>query len=217
MIVEVFSDPICPWCYIGKRRLERALARDNRGGDVSLRWRAFQLNPNMPEAGMARDAYVARKFGGEAQAREIYDAIASVGESEGIEFAFERITHTPNTVMSHRLIRLAARHGKADAIVEALFRAFLLDGDNIGDRDTLVALAAGCGLDGDSVGDFLASSLDEAEVRAEHDYAVSQEITGVPCFIIDGRYALVGAQEPDAFMPLFQAAEEEHRRSKEAG
>ncbi len=217
MIVEVFSDPICPWCYIGKRRLERALAHDDRGGDVSLRWRAFQLNPNMPEAGMARDAYVALKFGGEAKAEEIYDAIAGVGQGEGIEFAFERIKHTPNTVMAHRLIRLAARHGKADAIVEALFRAFFLDGGNIGDRDTLVTLAAGGGLDGDSVGDFLASSLDEADVRAEHDYAVSQEITGVPCFIIDGRYVLMGAQEPDAFMPLFQIADEENRRSKGVG
>ena len=217
MIVDVFSDPICPWCYIGKRRLERALARDDRGGDVSLRWRAFQLNPNMPEAGMARDAYVALKFGGEAKAGEIYDAIAGVGQGEGIEFAFERIKHTPNTVMAHRLIRLAARHGKADAIVEALFRAFFLDGGNIGDRDTLVTLAAGGGLDGDYVGDFLASSLDEADVRAEHDYAVSQEITGVPCFIIDGRYVLMGAQEPDAFMPLFQIADEENRRSKGVG
>ncbi len=217
MIVDVFSDPICPWCYIGKRRLERALARDDRGSDVSLRWRAFQLNPNMPEAGMARDAYVALKFGGEAKAGEIYDAIAGVGQGEGIEFAFERIKHTPNTVMAHRLIRLAARHGKADAIVEALFRAFFLDGGNIGDRDTLVTLAAGGGLDGDYVGDFLASSLDEADVRAEHDYAVSQEITGVPCFIIDGRYVLMGAQEPDAFMPLFQIADEENRRSKGVG
>ena len=217
MIVDVFSDPICPWCYIGKRRLERALAHDDRGGDVSLRWRAVQLNPTMPEAGMARDAYVALKFGGEAKAGEIYDAIAGVGQGEGIEFAFERIKHTPNTVMAHRLIRLAARHGKADAIVEALFRAFFLDGGNIGDRDTLVTLAAGGGLDGDYVGDFLASSLDEADVRAEHDYAVSQEITGVPCFIIDGRYVLMGAQEPDAFMPLFQIADEENRRSKGVG
>lgn len=213
MIVEVFSDPICPWCYIGKRRLERALGQDRRETGVTLRWRAFQLNPKMPPDGMARETYVSLKFGGPDRAREVYDAVGRAGDGEGIPFAFERIRRTPNTVDAHRVIRFAARRNLDDGIVEALFRAYFLDGKNIGDRKVLASIGDSGGLDSGELRDYLVGDEDRAEVLADQDAAVSMNITGVPCFIVDGRYAIVGAQAPEAFIPVFQAVDEENRQS----
>ena len=122
MQIDIVSDVICPWCFIGKRRLARALAM-RPGLEVSTTWRAFQLNPDMPADGMARQEYLTLKFGGNLQARRIYSAVEQAGAAEGIAFAFDRIKRTPNTVDAHRLIRFATTKGRADAAVEALFRA----------------------------------------------------------------------------------------------
>ena len=211
MIIDVFSDPICPWCYIGKRRLEAALEQFGRAGQVTVRWRAFQLNPGMPPEGMARDAYLALKFGGDVRAGEIYDAIGRAGSGVGIPFAFERIERTPNTIQAHRVIRHAARTGHDGEVVEALFRGYFLDGRDLSDDRVLAEIAGECGLAAEDVQNYLAGKEDKQEIRAEHDFAVSLNITGVPCFIVENRYAVVGAQEPDAFGPVFDLVDEEAR------
>jgi len=211
MIIDVFSDPICPWCYIGKRRLEEALDQFGRTGRATIRWRAFQLNPGMPPEGMPRDQYLSLKFGGDERASQTYEAIGRAGSVVGIPFAFERIERTPNTIQSHRLIRHAARKGLDGEMVEALFRGYFLDGRDLSDDGVLAEIAGECGLAADEVRDYLAGNEDEQEIRAEHDFAVSLNITGVPCFIVENRYAVVGAQEPDAFGPVFDLVDEEAR------
>lgn len=211
MKIDVFSDPICPWCFIGKRRLERALDARKLGDDVAVHWRTFQLNPGMPPEGMARDAYLALKFGGDERASQIYDAIAEAGAGEGIAFAFDRIERTPNTINAHRLIRHSAAANRDGTVAEALFTGYFLDGRDLGSNDVLADIAGECGLDREAAFTFLESAEGMPEVRAEHDFAVTLNITGVPCFIVEGRYAVVGAQEPDAFMPVFDVVEQEAR------
>src|SRR5271156_2774318 len=146
MHIDIVSDVACPWCFIGKRRLERALTlRPDLGATRS--WRAFQLNPDLPSDGIPHEFFLAAKFGGLHQAARSYAAIAATGRAEGIEFAFERIRRTPNTLCAHRLIRLAAMEGGGDAMVEALFRAYFCNGIDIGAIDALATIAAGAGLD----------------------------------------------------------------------
>jgi predicted DsbA family dithiol-disulfide isomerase len=202
MHIDIFSDPICPWCFIGKRRLQRALEA-RPGIRPTIRWRAFQLNPAMPADGMERQAYLAAKFGSVAEARRLYAAIGQVGALEAIEFRFDRIEMTPNTVDAHRLIRYAEQHGREDAVIEALFRAYFIDGRDIGDCDALAALAAEAGLDPADSAAFLAGGEGADAVRGEDMRARQLGIEGVPCFIVDRRYALSGAQEPEAFFSLF--------------
>lgn len=205
MQVDIVADIACPWCFIGKRRLERALAL--RPDIVATRsWRAFQLNPDMPAEGIARDFYLSAKFGSPRQAVRSYTAIAAAGHGEGIEFAFERIRRTPNTLRAHRLIRLAASEGNGDDMVEALFGAYFLNGLDIGDIDTLAAIAARTGLDHDAASAYLTGETGAAEVRAEESRARRLGIHAVPCFILERGYALAGAQEPEMFLPLFDIA-----------
>lgn len=200
--IDIFSDPICPWCFIGKRRLRRAL--DARPGvRPTIRWRAFQLNPTMPAGGMERRAYLAAKFGNAAEAERLYGTIGRVGAAEGIEFRFDRIAVTPNTVDAHRLVRYAERHEASDALLDALFRAYFADGRDIGDAAVLADLAAESGLDRAAVAAYLATEEDADAVRGEDMRARQLGIEGVPCFIVDRRYALSGAQEPEAFFSLF--------------
>ncbi|MGE0255622.1 MAG: DsbA family oxidoreductase [Alphaproteobacteria bacterium] len=205
MLIEVYSDTVCPWCFVGKRRLERTLAM-RPGLSVEVRWRPFQLNPDMPRQGMARDTYLALKFGGAARARQIHAMIARSGREEGIDFEFDTVARTPNTLDSHRLIRWAAAHGGEARVAEALFQAYFLDGVDIGDLRELGRIARACGLDGPKVDAYLASDRDVDAVMAEDLRARRMGIEGVPCFIIDGRYALAGAQEPEAFFPLLDLA-----------
>jgi len=216
MKIDVFSDPICPWCYIGKRRLETAVERFGRARDVTVRWRAFQLNPGMPPEGMPRGEYLALKFGGAERANHIYDAIRRAGAAVGIPFAFEKITRTPNTVQAHRLIRHAALSGHDSALVEGLFGGYFVEGRDLSDDTVLLDIAGECGMDVEDAQRHLAGRDGAQEVGAEHDFAVSINITGVPCFIVEGRYAVVGAQEPDAFGPLFDLVDEEAREAANA-
>jgi predicted DsbA family dithiol-disulfide isomerase len=205
--IDVFSDPICPWCFIGKKRLEAALdARPDI--PVTLRWRAFQLNPDMPRAGMDRQAYLSAKFGGPDRAAEIYGHIGRVGDEVGIDFQFDGIPRTPSTLKAHRLIRYAQRpaHDKANAVVAALFQAYFLEGRDIGDDTELMSIAESAGLDRDAAAAYLATDEDEAEVQAEDVFARRLGIGGVPCFIVEGKYAVSGAQEPEAFLPLLDMA-----------
>jgi predicted DsbA family dithiol-disulfide isomerase len=206
MHIDIVSDVICPWCFIGKRRLERALA-ERPGLSSDITWRPFQLNPEMPSEGMARADYLAAKFGGKGHATKIYNSIRAAGETVGIPFAFERIERTPNTIDAHRLIRFADREGRADQLVDRLFEGYFTAGRDIGDRDTLAALAGAAGLDVAEATQFLASERDRAEIRADDAGARRLGINAVPCFIFAGQYAISGAQEPQFFFPVFDLVE----------
>ena len=206
MQLDIFSDTICPWCYVGKRRLARALAARPQPKLV-IRWRAFQLNPGMPPEGMERDRYIEVKFGGPERATRIYDAVKAVGAGEGIDFHFERIRRTPNTLASHRLLRKAARHGLQGVALDALFDAYFIRGLDIGDPAVLAEIGAGVGIP-DMAG-FLANGECIEEVKGEDALARRQGINGVPCFIFNGRFLLSGAQEPESFFQLFDLARED--------
>lgn len=200
--IDLFSDPICPWCFIGKRRLEAALST-RPDIEVDINWHSFQLNPMMPRDGMEREEYLALKFGNPDNARRLYDNIAGVGEQAGIRFEFDRIKITPNTVAAHRLILFATRFGAQGKIVEKLFNAYFLDGRNIGDTETLIALSAEAGLNADETAVFLESDEDLDAVKSEDMQARQLGIQGVPFYILDQQFAVSGAQEPEAFYPLF--------------
>jgi predicted DsbA family dithiol-disulfide isomerase len=204
--VDIVSDTICPWCYIGKRRFERALDLSGRN-DIAISWRPFQLNPDMPTEGMTRDDYVRAKFGGGDRPRQIYQAIAESGREAGIEFEFARIKRTPNTVLSHRLVHWSAKNERQDQIVDKLFKAYFEEGRDIGDLDTLVEVAAQAGVDETEARHFLASDDGRQEVVASDVYARRLGINGVPCFIVNRKYAVSGAQPPSAFVEVFNLAE----------
>jgi predicted DsbA family dithiol-disulfide isomerase len=204
--VDIVSDTICPWCYIGKRRFERALDLSGRN-DIAISWRPFQLNPDMPSEGMTRDDYVRAKFGGGDRPRQIYQAIAESGREAGIEFQFAKIRRTPNTVLSHRLIFWSATQEKQDEVVAALFKAYFEDGLDIGDLEMLVECAHRAGLDRELARAFLQSEEGRQEVVASDVYARRLGINGVPCFIVNRKYAVSGAQPPSAFVEVFNLAE----------
>lgn len=202
--VAVHFDPVCPWCYIGKRRLDRALDRCGRQ-DVLVRWLPFQLNPGMPAEGMERTHYLTRKFGGPERARLVYDGIRREAEADGISFAFARIRRTPNTLLAHRLVRLGARTGRASEVADALFRAYFQEGRDIGARADLVSIAAEAGIAG-SVAALLDGDAERDEVLAEDAAARAAGITGVPNFTIGGRFVLPGAQSPEILIRALELA-----------
>ena len=208
--IDLFSDPICPWCYIGKRRLEEALAirPDIR---VEIEWHGFQLNPMMPHDGMNRSDYLSLKFGNPDNARRLYENIEGVGQQAGIAFNFERIEVTPNTVNAHRLIRLAGQYGVQNDVVERLFAAYFIDGENIGDIMTLASIGDAAGIDRETAQKFLESGEDIEAVKFDDMQARQLGIQGVPFFILDHQYAVSGAQEPEAFYPLFDLLTVERR------
>jgi len=204
--VDIVSDTICPWCYIGKRRFERALALSGRN-DVAISWRPFQLNPDMPPEGMTSDDYVRAKFGGGDRPRQIYQAIAESGREAGIEFQFSRIRRTPNTVLSHRLIHWSAKQERQEEVVGELFRAYFEDGLDIGNLEVLTDCARRAGLDQELAHKYLQSDEGRQEVVASDVYARRLGINGVPCFIVNRKYAVSGAQPPSAFVEVFNLAE----------
>ena len=204
--VDIVSDTICPWCYIGKRRFERALDLSGRN-DIAISWRPFQLNPDMPPKGMTRDDYVRAKFGGGDRPRQIYQAIAESGREAGIEFQFSKIKRTPNTVLSHRLVHWSAKQERQDEVVAELFRAYFEDGLDVGDLEILVDCARRAGLDRELARKFLLSEEGRQEVVASDVYARRLGINGVPCFIVNRKYAVSGAQPPSAFVEVFNLAE----------
>lgn len=190
--LDVISDVVCPWCFVGKRRLERAIAA--MPVRARLRWRPFQLDPTIPPEGKSRRAYLEGKFGTQERIDALLDALTEAGDAEGIPFAFDRIDVSPNTLDAHRLIRWAGEAEEQDAIVEALFTAYFLDGRDIGDHDVLADIAADAGMDGAQVLVRLSSDDDRAAVEAEIKQAYEIGVTGVPTLVVLGRYAIVGAQ-----------------------
>ena len=202
MRIDVVSDVICPWCYIGKRRLAAAL-QQRPEVEAKILWHPFQLNPDMPPEGMARERYIAAKFGGGQHASRVYQNVTEVGAAVGIPFHFERIQVTPSTRDAHRLIRRASESGDADPVVEALFNAYFIEGRDIGARETLAGIADEAGLDAEATARFLAGGEGAEEVLAEDMSARRIGINAVPCFIFERKYVVSGAQEPEFFFPIF--------------
>ncbi|MGO4907907.1 DsbA family oxidoreductase [Pseudorhodobacter sp. W20_MBD10_FR17] len=191
--LDIFSDPICPWCYIGKTLLDRAL-ESRPDHPFSVEWHPFQLNPEMPAQGMDRRAYLEGKFGGKKQAVEVYGRIAEAAIAAGIDIDFAAIQRTPNTLNAHRLIHWAGLEGQQNAVIAALFRAYFKDGRDIGSTDTLVDIAQACGMDAGATERLLATDADRAEIIARDSDARQKGVTGVPAFLIAQQYMMAGAQ-----------------------
>jgi predicted DsbA family dithiol-disulfide isomerase len=205
MHIDIVADVICPWCFIGKRRLERALAvRPELSATLS--WRAFELNPDLPIEGIPHEVYLSAKFGSVAKAKRLYAAITAAGRAEGIEFAFKRIRRTPNTLRAHRMIRLADDKGCAEPVVEALFQAYFVEGQDIGVTETLGEIAARAGLGRAETREYLRGDAGTAEIRSEQQRARRLGIHAVPYFVLERDYAISGAQEPEMFLPIFDIA-----------
>jgi predicted DsbA family dithiol-disulfide isomerase len=190
--IDVVSDVVCPWCYVGKHRLEKALAMlpEQR---FAIFWRPFQLDPTIPKEGMPRQAYLERKFGRERLA-DLHKPLIEIGKAEGIPFAFDKINRSPNTLDAHRLLRWAHEAGKQNAMADRLFALYFTEGADIGNRDVLTKAAADVGLDAALVAQLLTTEADLDPVIAEINAAQKMGISGVPTFIFAARFALSGAQ-----------------------
>lgn len=196
--LDIISDPICPWCYIGKARLDQAMAET--GIDpFDVNWRIFQLNPDMPPEGMDRKQYLEAKFGGPEGAERVYSRVRAVAAETGLDLKFDAIPRTPNTFDAHRLIRWAKATGNQTAVVQQLFRRYFELGQDISDRETLLDVAVSAGMEREVVAQLLAGDADRDELAAEEETARQMGVTGVPCFIIGGRYVIQGAQDPETW------------------
>jgi predicted DsbA family dithiol-disulfide isomerase len=207
MQIDFISDTICPWCFIGKRRLGRAMAlRPEIAFDV--RYRPYRLDPAVPRGGVDRARYLAARFGGDGKLMEAHSAIAAEGIKEGIDFAWEAIRRTPNTVDSHRLIRWAEAQGVQDDVVERLFIAYFENGEDIGDIRVLADIADLSGMDGIDVAQMLDGDTDTALVEREDAIAHEMGVTGVPAMIFGGKLAVSGAREPEVFLSVIDRVRE---------
>jgi predicted DsbA family dithiol-disulfide isomerase len=209
MTIDVISDVVCPWCFIGRRRLGEALAlfaaRDPHVRPI-VSWHPFQLNPDLPREGIDRRSYLEAKFGGRERADEIYARVRAAGKSVDIDFAFDRIDRQPNTLDAHRLIAWAQARGSPEELVERLFRAYFLDGRFIGDRAVLAAIAGEAGLPEDTARAYLDSDEGADTVMAMDRRVRELGVTGVPFFIFGDRVAVSGAQEAPALVTAMEQA-----------
>jgi len=202
--VEIYSDVVCPWCFVGRRRFERAVDMLDGRHEVQVTWKPFQLNPWIPAEGMDRAEYRKAKFGSAERSTGMDGRLQAVGREEGIELAFDKITRTPNTFDAHRLIWLARQRGRQIELVDALFRAYFQEGQDIGDHAVLTALAAEAGLDAEQVRTFLASQEAVYEVDEEESVGRSLGIDGVPFFLFAGKYGVSGAQPAEVMANVIQ-------------
>ncbi len=208
MKIDIVSDTICPWCFVGKRRLEAALAQ-RPDLDVEVVWHPFQLNPTTPKEGVDRKAYLKEKFGSETYPEGMLTSLSQAGDAAGIPFDFQNMNRVPNTIDSHRVLHWARESDHQDALAEVLFRRYFLDHEDIGSADTLAAAADEVGMDGTQIRQRLASDTDDERVRAEAQYATQMGITGVPTFIIENKYAVQGAQGAEVFLQVFEKLAED--------
>lgn len=200
LAIDVVSDVVCPWCFIGKHRLAAALQQlrtERPEITPTIRWLPYFLNPDTPEEGEPYRSFLEKKFGGPEKLARIQRQVAEAGRSAGIEFEFDRIEVRANTLRAHRLIHWAQRKGDAGALVERLFSAHFQRGENIGDVDALVRITAECAHDEAAVRAYLVSSEDADEIRAQAEKAQRMGISGVPFFIFNGRVGIGGAQPLD--------------------
>ncbi len=203
--IEIVHDFVCPWCYLGIGRLLKAL-RNRPEHRFTLVWRPFLLNPDIPREGLSRADYALRKYGGEARARRLYAAVTRLGIQDGVAFQFDRMTRIPSSVDAHRLVGWASRQADVTVLVLALFAAQFAGGQDLGDHRTLIALAGAAGFDPVEAARFLRSHQDEDAVHAENLRAHRAGISGVPCVVLDGSFAVSGAQETEVFQRLLDVA-----------
>jgi predicted DsbA family dithiol-disulfide isomerase len=206
MLIEVYSDVVCPWCYIGERRLEAALARRSEL-QIEKRWRPFQLRPEMPAGGEDWATFAREKFGGVQRAQAAFSHVTTVVAADGLRFNFDRVASAPNTVDAHRLILLARNHDREWEMADALFAAYFADGRNLNDEAQLLAIAGDVGLDAETVRSYLHSDEGRDDVSRSQIEAGRLGITGVPFYVIDGRLGLSGAQPVDVFLRAIDAAQ----------
>jgi predicted DsbA family dithiol-disulfide isomerase len=194
--ITVYSDVICPWCYVGKRRLAAAMHEPGMPAPIHLTWRPFELNPDMPAEGVERKVYRARKFGA-ARSAELDASMLTTGREVGIKFAFDRMERTPNTRLAHRLMWEADRQGRQEAVVDRLFAGYFEQGLDIGREDVLAGIAAAAGLEAGGTTRALAGSESLEAVRGLEQQGYAMGIQGVPFFILLAKYAVEGAQPPE--------------------
>ena len=209
MVIEVYADIVCPWCYVGARRLSAALGQRPRlphPEGPRRRWRPFQLQPTMPRPGIPWADFVRQKFGGPERARAVFARVAEVGARDGIRFDFDRVASAPNTRDAHRLILYAAAQGREWELAEALFAAYFAEGCDLGRREELVSVASAAGFTPGEVRDYLAGDEGGAEVDASQEMAYRRGVTGVPFYVFDGRIALSGAQPVEVMLQALDLA-----------
>ncbi len=210
--IDVISDVVCPWCFIGKRNLERALEtwREKHPDETPVvRWHPFQLNPQLPASGVLRKQYLEQKFGGPERAKEIYARVSAAGQRAGIDFAFDAIQVQPNTIDAHRLMHHAGERGKQDAMAEAIFRRYFLEGADLTDKETLADIAQQADLDRQESEAYLATDADRELIEEQDRRARAIGVEGVPFFIFNQRLALSGAQPPEVIVEAMEKAREE--------
>mgnify|MGYP001225881436 CR=1 FL=1 len=200
--IDIYSDTICPWCYIGYNKLQSAINSASQF-KFNLVWRPFQLNPDMPNEGMGRQQYLEAKFGGKQKAINAYQSIYNAGIKNNIHFQFEKIVMTPNSFASHKLLAIAHRFNKQSSVVEALFYSYFIEGIDIGNMEQLIIIAKQHNVYDDKTLKYLKSSEDNDSLLAEEMQARELGIKGVPCFIINRKFVLFGAQDKKNFLDIF--------------
>ncbi|WP_119392378.1 DsbA family oxidoreductase [Taklimakanibacter lacteus] len=203
LTIDIVSDVVCPWCYVGKKRLEAAL-RELPEQKVAIFWRPFQLDPTIPKEGIPRRTYLERKFGGPEKIAQLHAPLIEIGKAEGIPFAFDKITRSPNTLDAHRLIRWAHEAGRQSEMVSRLFALYFTEGGDIGNKEVLLKAATEAGLDGALVAQLLATEADLDPVIAEINGAAKMGISGVPTFIFASRFAISGAHPAETLKKAIQ-------------
>ena len=193
LVIDVVSDVVCPWCYLGKKRLEQAIAA--QAEPIKVHWRPYQLDPTIPAGGLERRAYMKNRFGDDGRLETVHERLRALGAPLGIAFAFESIERSPNTLDAHRLIRWASVTGAQEAVVDRLFALYFEQGRDIGERGLLLDVAGACGMDAEVVEKLYNDGADVEEVRAEIAEAQKLGVTGVPFFIFASRFGVPGAQE----------------------
>lgn len=218
--IDVISDVVCPWCFIGKRNLERALEtwRATHPDETpAVRWHPFQLNPHLPDSGVPRKQYLENKFGGPERAKEIYARVSAAGKRAGIDFAFDNIQVQPNTIDAHQLMHYAGEHGRQNEMAEAIFRRYFVEGADLSDRQTLADIAQQAGMNRDEVAAYLASDTDRTLIEEQDRRARAIGVEGVPFFIFNQRLALSGAQPPEVILEAMEKACEELAATPQPG
>ncbi|NNF89748.1 MAG: DsbA family oxidoreductase [Boseongicola sp.] len=209
--LDILSDPICPWCYIGKANLDRALeVRPDHA--LTIQWHPFQLNPDMPEAGMDRRDYLETKFGGKDNAVAVYARVADAAKAAGLNIDFSGIERTPNTLDAHRLIHWAGLEGRQTAAVSRLFKAYFEDGKDIGDPEILLAIAEGIGMDREMVTRLIESDADLEDVRSRDAHARERGVTGVPTFVLANQHVVPGAQPTELWLKVIDDVADQLRQ-----
>ena len=199
--LDILSDPICPWCYIGKNNLDRVLAKEPIN-PFTIEWHPFQLNPEMPLAGMNRQDYLEQKFGGKQNAYRVYSRISSTAVKAGLNLELQLIKKTPNTLNAHRLIHWAGIEGLQNSVVSALFESYFVKGEDIGDLSTLVKIGASVGLDKDLISKLLKEDTELIEIKQRDANSRERGVTGVPTFIIANTHVLPGAQTEELWSSI---------------